>query len=694
MAKQNGIEYQPEISLALQRVIQRAALHAQSSGKEQILGINILAAMYQEKESFAIYLLRNQGVERLDILECIAHDEDRSINNGDYEDSDLNGKIEIDEKIDRSKVKKKSLLQEFAVNINLLAQQGKIDPLIGRENEVSRVVQVFCRRRKNNPLLVGNAGVGKTAIAEGLAWAIVNKSIPEPLNDGIIYSLDIASLLAGTKFRGDFEQRFKGLIKELIKLRELGKNPILFIDEFHMMMGAGATAGGSLDASNLLKPYLNMGLIRCFGSTTYEEYRKFIEKDSALDRRFQKIDILEPSKQDTLKILQGIKQKFETHHKVDYSLRVLRSIIDLSEKHLRDRSFPDKAIDLMDEVGALLQMIPGRKRKNVRINDVEEVIARMGNVPKETVKGSEKDRLLNLSNNLKLLIFGQDYAIDQVVSTVCLSRSGLRDNFRPMGNFLFAGPTGVGKTELAKQLAFSLNINFERFDMSEYMEKHSVSKLIGSPPGYVGHEEGGVLTDRIKKHPYTVLLLDEIEKAHFDIFNILLQVMDHGVLTDSHGRVTCFKNVILIMTTNAGAANFEAGSIGLGKEQNVNNFSKRDSAIKSCFSPEFRNRLDNIINFNKLSNELVISVVDKFIGELESRLTAKKIFLDVSLEVKKWIAVNGFDEKMGARPIKRMIEDKIIKPLSKKILFEEQLKGKKIYISLSKDQNIEFNYKK
>lgn len=683
MAELSGIRYQPEISPSIQRVIQRSALHAQSSGKDDIRAINILVSIFQEEESYAVYLLKKYELDRFKIVQEVAHGTDSPLT--DYGDEEG-----FEEGVAK-KSKKQDALQRYSKNLNEMAIQDKIDPIIGRDNELKRIGQILCRRNKNNPLLVGDAGVGKTAVAEGLAWAIVNKKVPKILENTEIYSLDMAALLAGTKFRGDFEARFQAVLKELDKKSDEGVLPIIFMDELHVIMGAGSTSGGSMDASNLLKPALNAGKIRCMGSTTHEEYRRFVEKDHAFDRRFQKVEILEPSFDDTYKILKGLRHKYEEHHGVKYSDNVLKTAIKLASKYITDRKLPDKAIDVIDEAGAMAQLVPkSRKKLNITINDVEDVISFLAKVPKQTIAGSEKDKLQNLERNIKLLIFGQDDAIKKVTDAVIMSRSGLGNVEKPMACFLFTGPTGVGKTELARQLAFNLGVNFERFDMSEYMEKHAVSKLIGAPPGYIGHDRGGILTDAIKKNPYSVLLLDEIEKAHEDIFNILLQVMDHGVLTDSHGRSTDFRNIALIMTTNAGAKEMDSGIIGLADKQE--DFSgKRDKVIKNFFTPEFRNRLDAIINFNKLNDENILKIVDKFLAELEIQLLDKKIDVKFSDEIKKWIAKNGFDHKMGARPIARLIDNDIKRSLSHEILFGKLVKGGSVTIDLKNNKPF-FNF--
>lgn len=688
MARESGILYQPEISLSLQRVIQRAAIHVQSSGKQQILGINLLVAMFQEKESFALYSLEKRGVERFDIVQLISHgmESEAEGSEGTQENGTDSG---------GDKKKRKTALDEYALNLNEQARLSRIDPLIGREHEVERIIQILCRRRKNNPLLVGEAGVGKTAIAEGLALSIVQEKVPEVLASAIVYSLDMASLLAGAKFRGDFEQRLKSVIQDLEKMEQDGQKTVLFIDELHTVMGAGATGGGSLDASNLLKPALSAGRIRILGSTTHDEYRKFIEKDQAFSRRFQKIDVDEPGLDDTYKILLGLKDQFEKHHGVKYSAPVLRMAVDLSHKYITDRKNPDKSIDVIDEAGAAVQLIPESRRKTqISKKDIEQVVARLARVPQISVASTEREKLRSLKDNLSLLIFGQDHAIQKVTDAILMSRSGLGNEERPIANFLFAGPTGVGKTELARQLAMGLGSHLERFDMSEYMEKHTVAKLIGAPPGYVGYDQGGQLTDAIKKHPHCVVLLDEIEKAHPDIYNILLQVMDHGTLTDSQGRSTDFRNVVLIMTTNAGAKEMDAGNIGLSKPSGSGeNSSKRDQVIKNFFSPEFRNRLDAIIHFNRLDDSYVLKIVDKFLMELEEKLIARNIELEVKPAVKEWLAKKGYDPKMGARPLARLIDTEIKKPLSQEVLFGKLEKGGKVIVDLdTKKDSLSFGF--
>lgn len=696
LAKESGITYQPEISLSLQRVIQRAAIHVQSSNKRHIRGINLLVAMFQEKESFALYTLQKRGIERFDVVKYISHGIDQPettslpVNEGIEEEDTLQG-----EKA-KGKGSKFKFLEQFAQNLNELAAKEKIDPVIGREEEIRRIIQVLCRRRKNNPLLVGEAGVGKTAIAEGLAYCIDQDEVPEVLRDTTVYSLDMASLLAGAKFRGDFEQRLKGVVKDLVELGELGKQPILFIDEIHTVMGAGATAGGSMDASNLLKPSLTSGRIRVLGSTTHEEYRKFIEKDSAFSRRFQKIDVEEPTREDTYRILQGLRPKFEDHHGVTYSDEVLQSAVDLSSRYITDRKNPDKAIDVIDEAGAYTHLL-AKKRTEITEEDVERIVAKLAKIPKINASGDEKKKLKDLKNNLQMTIYGQDEAVEKVADAILLSRSGLGAEEKPMASFLFSGPTGVGKTELARQLAFNLDSHLERIDMSEYMEKHAVSKLLGAPPGYVGFDQGGLLTDAIKKHPHCILLLDEIEKAHPDIYNVLLQVMDSGRLTDSQGRSTDFRNVVIIMTTNAGAKEMEGGSIGLSGGKSKEATHKRDQAIKNFFSPEFRNRLDGIIHFNKLDNDFIVQIVDKFLTELETKLAAKNVNLEVDQDVKEWMAETGYDPKMGARPIARMVDNEIKRPLSQEILFGKLEKGGTVRVVLKKesgDTKLGFEFEK
>ncbi len=680
IANQNGIYYQPEISLTLQRIIQRAALHVQSSGKKAILPVNLLVAMFSAKDSYGVYLLKKYGVERINVVEKIAHGSDSAQQGSSpgVESDPLAGDEPTGSKA----------LDEYTINLNKLAREGKIDPIVGREDELQRVIQVLCRRRKNNPVLVGDSGVGKTAVAEGLAILIEEGKVPSIIEDMEIYSLDMAGLLAGTKFRGDFEERLKAVISAIEEKNE-EHGCILYIDEIHNIIGAGSTNAGSMDASNLLKPALSRGSIRCMGSTTYDEFRKFFEKDQALTRRFQKIDIVEPSVGDTIEILKGLKSRFEDHHGVKYSNEILELAVKLANKHITDRKLPDKAIDVIDEVGAYLRIRnkdakEGEARGQVTVHDIERVVAKIARIPEKNISTNEKDRLRNLERDLKLLIFGQDEAVEKVSNAIILSRSGLGDQQKPIANFLFAGPTGVGKTELAKQLAMTMGINFERIDMSEYMEKHSVAKLIGAPPGYVGFDQGGILTEKVNKNPYSVLLLDEIEKAHPDVFNILLQVMDHGKLTDSNGKTFDFRNVILIMTSNAGAQELESGSIGLGSGGVKQNIAKRDQAIKKFFTPEFRNRLDAVIYFNHLSNINIKSIVEKFIMELESQLLEKKVDLEVTDDLIDWLAKEGYDPKMGARPIGRLVNEQLRKALANEVLFGKLEKGGKVVATLNK----------
>ncbi len=693
LAEQNGIKYQPELSVSLQRSLQRAAIHVQSSGKKEINPINLLIAMFTEKESHAVYFLEKQGVKRLDIVQRVAHSLERPVTQRDLEEVAKDPLSHEAEENSEDKV-----LETYTVNLNELASSGKIDPLVGRDKEVQRMCQILVRRRKNNPLLVGDAGVGKTALAEGLALAIVENKVPAMLAGKVVYSLDMASLLAGAKYRGDFESRIKKVLSALKKKEDDAKisgegGAILFIDEIHTIIGAGSTAGGSLDASNLLKPSLSRGELRCIGSTTFDEFRKQFEKDQALTRRFQKIDILEPSENETVAILSGLKPKFEEHHNVIYSDEVLKLATSLSIKHITGKKLPDKAIDVLDEVGAMISLKhkPGSEPYAIQASEVEEVISLMARIPRKSINSDERYKLKTLEKELKVLIFGQDEAISQVSNAIIMSRSGLRASNKPIASFIFAGPTGVGKTELAKQLAIQMGINFKRIDMSEYMEKHSVSKLIGAPPGYVGFDEGGILTEEINKNPHTVLLLDEIEKAHPDIFNVLLQVMDNGLLTDSNGRETDFRNVILIMTSNSGAREYDQGSIGMTSVGGANN-SKRDKKIKDSFSPEFRNRLDSIVHFNKLSEEHIIEVVSKFITELDGLLVEKNVELEVSEEAKKWIAKIGFDEKLGARPIERQINEQIKKVLANEMLFGKLENGGKVIVDVKNEQLI-FEYK-
>ena len=690
IANASGIFYQPEISLSLQRVIQRAAVHVNSSGKNTILPINLLVAMFSAKNSHAVYYLKKNGLEKFNLVNAIAHTHDKPVSQ-----TNSSSQSEQIDPLAGEPTAEAKILDEFTINLNDLARKGKLDPIIGREEELQRVIQILCRRRKNNPILVGDAGVGKTAIAEGLAQLIVEGKVPTLISELEIYSLDMAGLLAGTKFRGDFEERLKGLLKAIEeKNKETGC--ILFIDEIHNIIGAGSTNAGSMDASNLLKPALSRGQLRCMGSTTYDEFRKFFEKDQALSRRFQKVDIEEPSISDTIDIIKGIRSKFEDHHSVTYSDDVIELAVNLSNKHINERKLPDKAIDVIDEVGAFIRIKNSKKegeaQTEVTAPDIENIVAKIARIPQTNISINEKDRLKNLERDLKLLIFGQNHAVETVSNAIILARSGLSKVDKPIANFLFAGPTGVGKTELAKQLAATMGIHFERIDMSEYMEKHAVSKLIGAPPGYVGFDQGGILTEKISRSPYTVLLLDEIEKAHPDVFNILLQVMDHGKLTDSNGKTTDFRNVVLIMTSNAGAVEYESGSIGLGGTKKLNS-SKRDQALKNYFTPEFRNRLDATIFFNNLGKENIKSIVEKFVIELEHQLAEKRVYLDVTDELMEWFAKTGYDPKMGARPLGRVIDEKLRKPLANEILFGNLENGGRVSATL-KENDVKFTFSK
>lgn len=657
-------ETQP--TLGFQRVLQRAVFHVQSSGKNEVTGANVLVAIFSEQESQAVYYLKQQSIARIDVVNYITHGITK-VSGGSQ--SDHGGESHQEHQDDDSIApageggSATDPLDSYSTNLNELARSGRIDPLVGRDQEVERVVQILSRRRKNNPLLVGESGVGKTAIAEGLAKKIIDGQVPEVLAKSVVYSLDLGALLAGTKYRGDFEKRFKALLAEL-KKRD---HAVLFIDEIHTIIGAGAASGGVMDASNLLKPLLTNGDLRCIGSTTFQEYRGIFDKDRALSRRFQKIDVEEPSVEDTYKILKGLKSRFEDHHNIKYTDGALRAASELASKYITDRFMPDKAIDVIDEAGAYQQLLaPSKRKKQIGVKDVEDVVAKIARIPPKTVSSSDKDILLKLEENLRMTVFGQAEAVDAVSSAIKLSRAGLVSGDKPVGSFLFAGPTGVGKTELCKQLSKALGVELLRFDMSEYMERHTVSRLIGAPPGYVGFDQGGLLTDAVTKHPHCVVLLDEIEKAHPDVFNLLLQVMDHGTLTDNNGRSADFRNVILIMTTNAGAQVSSRASIGFSQQDHTSDAMEE---IKKGFSPEFRNRLDSIIQFGSLSFDVIETVVDKFLVELQSQLDDKKVSLVVTDEARKWLAVNGYDEKMGARPMQRIIQDQIKKPLAEMVLF-------------------------
>ncbi|MGD8177080.1 ATP-dependent Clp protease ATP-binding subunit ClpA [Marinimicrobium sp. ARAG 43.8] len=669
-------ERETQPTLGFQRVLQRAVFHVQSSGKQEVTGANVLVAIFSEQESQAVYYLKQQSIARIDVVNYITHGIHKVAGQSDH-GSDA-GQEQHDDDAVGGESSTQSPLESFAANLNEQAMQGRIDPLVGREYEVERVSQILSRRRKNNPLLVGESGVGKTAIAEGLAKRVVDGDVPDALADAVVYSLDMGALLAGTKYRGDFEKRFKGLLSELKKQ----KNAILFIDEIHTIIGAGAASGGVMDASNLLKPLLSSGELRCMGSTTYQEYRGVFEKDRALSRRFQKVDVKEPTVDETYQILKGLKSRFEKHHGLRYTDPALRLAAELSERYISERFLPDKAIDVIDEAGAFQQLQPPSKRKKtVGASDIEAVVAKIARIPPKSVSSSDKEQLRKLDDNLKLTVFGQDEAIDTLSSAIKLSRAGLGSGEKPIGSFLFAGPTGVGKTEVTRQLATCLGVELVRFDMSEYMERHTVSRLIGAPPGYVGFDQGGLLTDAVTKHPHSVVLLDEIEKAHPDVFNLLLQVMDHGTLTDNNGRKADFRNVILVMTTNAGAEDMIRPSIGFTQQDHSTDGKE---AIKRLFTPEFRNRLDAVVQFGVLSMDVIKTVVDKFLVELQSQLDDKKVTLDVSEEARTWLAEHGYDEKMGARPMARLIQEKIKKPLAEAVLFGDLSEsGGSVYVDVT-----------
>ncbi|MCF2909079.1 ATP-dependent Clp protease ATP-binding subunit ClpA [Pseudoalteromonas sp. DL2-H2.2] len=671
-------ETQP--TLGFQRVLQRAVFHVQSSGRNEVTGVNVLVAIFSEQESQAVYLLKKADVSRLDIVNYISHGISKSDDEAEPEDNE-----EAHEESHETASEEKTKLENFTANLNVLAKAGQIDPLVGRDQEVERTIQVLCRRKKNNPLLVGEAGVGKTAIAEGLAYRIVNELVPDVIADAVVYSLDMGALLAGTKYRGDFEKRFKALLKEL----QAKPNAILFIDEIHTIIGAGAASGGVMDASNLIKPLLSSGQLRCLGSTTYSEFKNIFEKDRALVRRFQKIDIVEPSVADTAKILSGLKERYEEHHGIRYTQKALKAAAELSAKYINERHLPDKAIDVIDEAGANQRLLPAsRRKKTIGVADIEQIVSKIARIPQQNVSSSDKEVLKNLDRNLKMLVFGQDESIDALTSAIRLSRSGLGSEDKPIGSFLFAGPTGVGKTEVTKQLAKCMGIEFVRFDMSEYSERHAVSRLIGAPPGYVGFEQGGLLTDSVIKHPHSVVLLDEIEKAHPDIYNILLQVMDHGTLTDNNGRKADFRNVIVVMTTNAGVQETVRQSIGFQEQDHSHDAMVE---INKVFTPEFRNRLDNIIWFNHLEKDVILQVVDKFIVELQAQLDKKSVCLDLTNEARDWLADIGYDKSMGARPMARVIQDNLKKPLANEILFGELVDGGTVTISV-KDKKLSFKF--
>ena len=667
------VDTQP--TLGFQRVIQRAIMHVQStgSGKKEVTGANVLVAIFGEKDSHAVYYLHQQGVTRLDVVNFIAHGIKKS---DPPEPAKPNESSGSEPEKEESADSKGSPLDQFTQNLNQLAKDGKIDPLIGREHEVERVIQVLCRRRKNNPLLVGEAGVGKTAIAEGLAWRITEKDVPEVLSDATVYALDMGALLAGTKYRGDFEQRLKGVLKQLKEL----PNAILFIDEIHTLIGAGAASGGTLDASNLLKPALSNGAMKCIGATTFAEYRGIFEKDAALSRRFQKVDVIEPSVEQTVEILKGLKSRFEEHHSVKYALGALQAAAELSAKYINDRHLPDKAIDVIDEAGAAQRILPkSKQKKTITRSEVEEIVAKIARIPPASVSSDDRDKLKTLDRDLKSVVFGQDPAIEALASAIKMARSGLGKPDKPIGSFLFSGPTGVGKTEVAKQLAYILGIELIRFDMSEYMERHAVSRLIGAPPGYVGFDQGGLLTEAITKKPHAVLLLDEIEKAHPDVFNVLLQVMDHGTLTDNNGRKADFRSVIIVMTTNAGAETMNKATIGFTTRREQGD---EMADIKRLFTPEFRNRLDAIVNFRALDQELILRVVDKFLLQLEGQLAEKKVEVTFTDALRKHLAQKGFDPLMGARPMQRLIQDVIRRALADELLFGRLVDGGRLTVDI------------
>jgi ATP-dependent Clp protease ATP-binding subunit ClpA len=677
----------PKPTAGFQRVVQRAAIHVQSSGRDEVTGANVLVALFSERESHAVYFLQLQDMTRLDAVNFIAHgiakapgrSAQRPVQ-GSGPQAEHHPEQEREEKPSR---RNQDALSNYCVNLNKKAIAGKIDPLIGRDSEIERTIQILCRRTKNNPLYVGDPGVGKTAIAEGLAKRIVEGDVPEVLAKSTIYALDMGALLAGTRYRGDFEERLKAVVNEL----EAQQAAILFIDEIHTVIGAGATSGGAMDASNLLKPALASGNLRCIGSTTYKEFRNYFEKDRALVRRFQKIDVNEPSIEDAVKIMRGLKANYEKHHRVRYTEEAIRASVELSAKYIHDRKLPDKAIDVIDEVGASRMLLPeNKRRKTVTLRDVEEIVAKIARIPPKSVSADDKETLRNLERDLKSMVFGQDRAIEALAAAIKLARAGLREPEKPIGNYLFCGPTGVGKTEVARQLASTMGIELVRFDMSEYMERHSISRLIGAPPGYVGFDQGGLLTDAIDQHPHAVLLLDEIEKAHPDLFNILLQVMDHGKLTDHNGKTVDFRNVILIMTTNAGASDLAKEAIGFGRDSRAG---EDEDAIKKLFTPEFRNRLDATIAFSGLTPEIVARVVEKFVMQLEAQLADRNVTIELSSAAKEWLAERGYDRLYGARPLSRVIQEHIKKPLAEELLFGKLVRGGAVKVTM-KDGKLDF----
>ncbi|MBN9590445.1 MAG: ATP-dependent Clp protease ATP-binding subunit ClpA [Alphaproteobacteria bacterium] len=673
---EDGEEAKP--TTGFQRVVQRAVLHVQNSGRDEVTGANVLVALFTERESHAVYFLQEQNMNRLDAVSYISHGIAKRP--GMSQPKPARGTDEDDEGEKQSKQGTEAL-EAYCVNLNEKAKSGRVDPLIGRGPEVERTIQILCRRQKNNPLFVGDPGVGKTAIAEGLARKIIRGEVPDVLKDATIYALDMGSLIAGTRYRGDFEERLKTVVKELENL----KGAILFIDEIHTVIGAGATSGGAMDASNLLKPALAAGTLRCIGSTTYKEYRQYFEKDRALVRRFQKIDVAEPSVEDSIKILMGIKSYFETYHKVRYTQDAIRAAVELSSKYINDRKLPDKAIDVIDELGASQMLLPeSRRKKVVGVKDVEDIIAKIARIPSKSVSKNDTEALKSLETDLKRVVYGQDAAIHALASAIKLARAGLRQPEKPIGSYLFSGPTGVGKTEVAKQLASIMGVEFLRFDMSEYMERHTVSRLIGAPPGYVGFDQGGLLTDGVDQHPHCVLLLDEIEKAHQDLFNILLQVMDHGKLTDHNGKKIDFRNVVLIMTTNAGASDAAKDAIGFGRGKREG---EDEEAIKKLFTPEFRNRLDATISFAPLSRSTIDRVVEKFVLELEAQLADRDVTFELTPEATRWLGEKGYDDSFGARPLARVIQDNIKKPLADEILFGKLKGGGTVRVLLDREQD-------
>lgn len=678
LSDENGYETQP--TLGFQRVLQRALYHVKTAGKKEVTGANVLVALFSEQDSQAVYLLNQQDITRLDVINFMSHGISKVL--GKDQGGEDQGEPDL---VHRKEQDSTNHLENFSCNLNELARQGRIDPLIGRQSEVERTIQILCRRHKNNPLLVGEAGVGKTAIAEGLTKKIVDGDVPEVLTEATVYRLDLGALVAGTKYRGDFEKRLKVVLAQLRQL----PHAVLFIDEIHTIIGAGMASGGAIDASNLIKPVLTSGELRCIGSTTYEEFRSIFEKDRALARRFQKIDVNEPSVDETVAILKGIKTRFEEYHQVSYTQPALRAAVELAAKYINDRHLPDKAIDVIDEAGANMQLRPKAKRKKlIGVIDVEAIISKIARIPPKQISLSDKDALKNLDRDLKLVVFGQNPAIEVLTSAIRMSRSGLGPDGRPIGSFLFTGPTGVGKTEVTRQLARILSMALIRFDMSEYMERHTVSRLIGAPPGYVGFDQGGLLTEEINKHPHAVLLLDEIEKAHPDVFNLLLQVMDHGTLTDNNGRKADFRNVVLVMTTNAGAEETNRRSIGFTEQDHS---SDRLEALKRFFTPEFRNRLDAVVQFTALEADTVIGIVDKSIFELEQLLAEKKVALSLDAAARDWLADKGYDPQMGARPMARVIQNHVKKPLANEILFGSLINGGAVRVYV-KDGNLAFEY--